>query len=251
LTDPYSTPSESHHDFCEKIWYLPETRLCMTQPLVPTDFPVNPLPALETGFITFGCFQTLAKINDDVLSAWSSILARVPNSRLRIQSRHLAMPDIQTDLSRRLAKAGIDLSRVALHGGGPTPMYFKAHNQIDMILDTFPYPGGTTTAEALWMGVPTLTINGNSLLARQGASMLHNAGLSDWIANDESDYVAKAVNFASDTTALATMRARLRQQVLGSPLFDGGRFAKHLTTALFAMFKDRAQRLQKHSGQTD
>ena len=106
-----------------------------------------------------------------------------------------------------------------------------------MLLDTFPYPGGTTTCEALWMGVPTLTLAGDTLLSRQGASLLTAAGLSDWIATSREDYIAKALAFASDLPRLAALRAGLREQAGISPLFDAPRFAHNLEDALWAMWQ--------------
>jgi protein O-GlcNAc transferase len=106
-----------------------------------------------------------------------------------------------------------------------------------MILDTFPYPGGTTTCEALWMGVPTLTLAGDSLLARQGASLLMAAGLAEWVAASRQEYIAKAITLASNKSELAVLRAGLRQQVLASPLFDAPRFARHFEDALWGMWQ--------------
>ena len=110
-----------------------------------------------------------------------------------------------------------------------------------MILDTFPFPGGTTTCEALWMGVPTLTLAGDTLLARQGASMLTAAGLGDWVVTSAEDYIAKAVTLTSDIPKLAALRAGLRAQASTSPLFDAERFARNFEDALWGMWQARAQ----------
>jgi len=134
-----------------------------------------------------------------------------------------------------LQQHGIDVAKVALLGSVAREAYLAAHSEVDLILDTFPYPGGTTTCEALWMGVPTLTLAGDTLLSRQGVSLLSASGLSGWIAADEEEYVARAVAFASDLGRLAALRAGLRQQVLASPLFDAPRFARHFEDALWGM----------------
>jgi protein O-GlcNAc transferase len=107
---------------------------------------------------------------------------------------------------------------------------------VDLILDTFPFPGGTTTCEALWMGVPTLTLAGESLLARQGASLMTAAGLADWVADSEDEYLHKAIAWARDPASLAELRAGLRAQVARSPLFDTERFARHLESAFRGMW---------------
>ncbi len=145
---------------------------------------------------------------------------------------------VEENLRLRLAQAGIALERVSFLDGVPYQDYFRAHHEVDLILDTFPYPGGTTTAEALWMGVPTVTLMGTSLLARQGASMLHAAGLSGWVAESPADYVRIATHWASNVHALTQLRDSLRQQVLASALFDCRRFARHLGEALHAMARE-------------
>ena len=239
IADPISVPARLHCQFSERIWYLPETRLCMTPPAETGALTVSKLPAAATGNVTFGCFQALSKINDRVLKAWVQVMAGVPHSRLRLQIRDLDLPGVRERLLGSILQAGIPMARVTLLAGVSVNEYLAAHHEIDIILDTFPYPGGTTTAEALWMGVPTVTLQGNSLLARQGASMLANAGLPDWIADSEDAYVKRAIHFASDLDALAVLRGQMRQQVLASPLFDSPRFAAHFLAALRAMHQER------------
>lgn len=232
IADPVSVPVTAQGNFSEKICYLPETRFCLSAPDDETAYPVSALPADSSGAITFGCFQSLGKITDSVLLVWSHLLAAVPESSLRFQTRYLENPVVKNDFLMRLEGVGISVHRVKLHGGTSWAAYLKAHDEVDMILDTFPYPGGTTTADALWMGVPTLTMSGDTMLARQGASLLSCVGLSDWIARDIDDYIARAVAHAADTKKLAMLRDRLRTQALASPLFDSARFTQHLWTAL-------------------
>jgi len=119
--------------------------------------------------------------------------------------------------------------------------YLARYAEVDMMLDSFPYPGVTTTCEALWMGVPTLTLAGDTLLARQGAGVLTAAGMGDWIATDLSDYIDKAVSLAGDLPKLAALRAGLRAQVSASPLFDARRFARNFEDALWGMWQARTQ----------
>jgi predicted O-linked N-acetylglucosamine transferase (SPINDLY family) len=203
------------------------------------DFIVSPLPAETKGVVTFGSFQTMAKINDEVLATWARVLAAIPNARLRVQNKHVGIAASRELFSQRLLKAGIDLSRVDLFDQAERDVYLAAHSQVDILLDTFPYPGGTTTCEALWMGVPTLTLLGNSMMARQGGSLLSAAGLANWVANSLDDYVAKAVKFATDISGLAVLRDGLRAQVSFSPLFDGPIFARNIEKALWGMWNSR------------
>ena len=139
----------------------------------------------------------------------------------------------------------LDLSRVDLVAQTSAELYFAAYSEVDIILDTFPFPGGTTTAQALWMGVPTVTRMGNTMLSLQGVSMLRCVGLTDWIADTEDDYVALAVRHASNPQALSDLRGRLRDMAKKSPLFDTARFAKDLEDALWAMAREKADEQSK------
>ena len=242
LADPVSVPLAHQGHFSEAIWYLPDTRLCFTPP--PVELPVAPLPARAGGPVTFGNFQNLAKLGDEVLARWAAILAGCPGARLRLQNKQLADAGVREQLRQRLRGAGIDAQRVAMHGPQPRQAYLAAYGEVDLVLDSFPYPGGTTTCEALWMGVPTVTLAGDRLIARQGASLLSAAGLADWVAATPAEYVDKALAFARDLPALAGLRARLRAQMLASPLCDAPRFAQHLESALWAMW----QRWQSAAG---
>jgi len=132
-------------------------------------------------------------------------------------------------------------------GHVPRARYLATYQGVDIALDPFPYTGGTTTAEALWMGVPVLTLAGKSFLSRQGVGLLMNAGLPDWIANDADDYVARAVSHAGDLQRLASLRKGLREQVLSSPLFDTPRFARHFEAALREMWRKWCERERSQS----
>jgi protein O-GlcNAc transferase len=132
---------------------------------------------------------------------------------------------------------GIDAKRITLEGFDAREKYFSAYQQIDIALDPFPFTGGTTTVEALWMGVPVLTLQGRSLVSRQGVGILINAGLPHWIANDQDEYLTKAISFTSDLDKLVTLRSGLRKQVLASPLFDAVRFSNNFEKALWAMWQ--------------
>ncbi len=235
LADETGVPDEQRQYFTEKIWYLPDTRLCFSAP--EHDLPVAALPALNNGHITFGCFQRLTKVGSDVLAAWAKILGALPNARLRWQCKQLGDPTVAAKFVTRLQQHGIDPARVTMLGEVSREAYLNAHAEVDVILDTFPFPGGTTTCEALWMGVPTLTLAGDTLLARQGASLLNVTGLEEWIATTEAEYISKAVTLAGDLSKLADLRAGLRERVRLSPLFDAPRFARSFETALWGMWQ--------------
>ncbi|MFZ6745699.1 tetratricopeptide repeat protein [Undibacterium sp. JH2W] len=238
LADHISVPEQHEEYFSEKIWYLPETRLCFTPPAMQAGLEVaaNPLPALRNTYITFACFQSTGKLNDFTLALWAEVMQNLPEARLRLQSRQLESAEARLLILERLRQFGIAPERVELHRPSSREAYLAAHKQVDMILDTFPYEGGTTTCEALWMGIPTLTLTGTTMASRQGASLLSYAGLNDWIAKDRSEFVTLAIAHASDLDKLATLRKNLRDQVLASPLFDAPRFSRNMQDALTGMW---------------
>lgn len=234
LADPHTVPPEHEAHFTETIWRLPNTRMCFTPPREVVA--VSALPALASGHITFGCFNHLGKINDTVIATWSRILHRVPGSRLFLKTKQLAGEAARNRVTHALAAHGISSDRLLLEGGSPRQQYLETYHHIDMALDPFPYTGGTTTVESLWMGVPVLTLAGPNLISRQGLGLLRNAGLPQWVASDADDYVERAVAFASDLPALSALRGQLREQVLASPLFDARAFARHFEQAMRGMW---------------
>ncbi|MDP3701017.1 MAG: tetratricopeptide repeat protein [Hylemonella sp.] len=240
LADPWTLPPDQEAFFSEKVWRLPETRLCFTPPR--TSIEVGPLPALTNGYLTFACFNNLSKMNDAVVQVWSRVLKAVPDSKLFLKYAQLDDESVRQRTLDRFAAHGVTAQRLILEAHSSRADYHSAHNRIDIALDPFPFPGGTTTVEALWMGVPVLTLQGETFLARQGVGLLMNAGLPDWVATDVDDYVDRAVQHASDLGGLAALRTRLRQQVLASPVYDAPRFARHFEDALRAMWINWCER---------
>jgi len=192
------------------------------------NLPLVELPARGAGHVTFGSFNNLAKINDQVLDTWAAILERVPGSTLLLKARGLRDEKVQARIVRAFAARGLDVEgRVRLMGHERSAVdHLLLYHEVDMALDTFPYNGTTTTCEALWMGTPVLTFAGRCHAGRVGASLLHAAGLPDWVATDRDDYVEKAVAWAGRLDDLAGLRARVRDQLRASPLMDAGRLAR-------------------------
>ena len=244
LADPVSVPPETRSQFCETVWYLPQTRFCFTAPSSTAAPEPAESPVRRNGHVTFGSFQRLTKLNASVLALWSRVLKAVPGSHLRIQAKELATPASHARLLQRFSLAGIPASRIELVGPSSRETYFAAHSDVDILLDTFPHAGATTTCEALWMGVPTITLSGNTMLARQGASLLQCCGLPDWIAADADAYVELAARHAADQAALVDLRTRLRSQVRDSPLFDAAAFAQQLQQS----FRDMCRHVEAHRG---
>lgn len=226
LADPVCVPSEEEHFYREKIYRLPHTRLCMA---APEDAPApNPLPALSKGHITFGCFQNLTKLNNHVLKAWAWLAQRLPDAHWRFQTARLAEGAEREAFRQKLLALGFPSGQIHFHGHSGTADYFAAHHEVDMILDTFPFPGGTTTVDALWMGVPTLTLAMEGMLSRQGQQLLSAAGLGAWVCTSLEEYWLKALHWADGRrrAELAELRRNLRFQAAQSPVFDGERFGQ-------------------------
>ncbi|MBI3368898.1 MAG: tetratricopeptide repeat protein [Burkholderiales bacterium] len=237
IADPHCLPAEDEGQFVERVWRLPETRYCFTPPREAP--PAAPLPALATGQLCFGSFQNMAKLNAATIERWSEVLRALPTATLRIQSPQLDSPTQREVLESRFQVHGIGRDRLRLLGAVPREAYLAAYAEVDVVLDTAPYTGGTTTCEALWMGVPTLTMDGHTMLTRQGASILRLAGLDDWVVRDGESFAARACALVSDLPRLAALRGSLRDQVARSPLFDAPRFAIDLAQALKGMWARR------------
>lgn len=236
LGDPQVTPPSERSHFTERAWPLPDSYLCFAPP--PFDLQPSPLPALVSGRVTFGCFNNLAKMNDEVVALWARVLRAVSDSRLILKTIQLNDASVCATTFRRFAAHGIAPDRLALEGSAPRAELMASYGRVDIALDPFPYPGGTTSVEALWMGVPVVTRRGDRFLSHVGESIAYGAGLAGWIAGDDADYVTKASAWAADLPRLASLRAGLRAQVLASPVFDAPRYARNFEDALWGMWRD-------------
>lgn len=236
LADAWALPATEEAHFTEKIWRLPETFLCLTPPGI--DVPAAAPPASANGFVTFGSFNNLSKVNDAVVALWARVLAAVPDSRLFLKTNQLNEASVRQGIAAQFARHGIRPQRLILEGTvAQRAEHLMTYQRVDISLDPFPHPGITTSAESLWMGVPVLTLGEGGFMARQGIGLMMNAGLADWVAADADDYVAKAVWHASDLPRLAALRQRLRRTMPAAPIFDAVRFARHFETALRGMWK--------------
>lgn len=223
LADSHVAPPQIEAQFAEKLLRLPSTVTCFTAP----DFQIEigPLPSIRQGSITFGCFNNLSKINAEVIALWSRIIRDTPGSRLFLNTKQLKDNTIRQRIAAAFARHGVTADRLLLEFLPTRESSIESYNRLDIALDPFPYAGGTTTAEALWMGVPVLTLAGNTYAGRLGVSCLANVGLPDWIADSTDIYLEKAIAFANDPATLSFLRTNLRAQALASPLFDAKKFA--------------------------
>ncbi len=230
LADRHETPPGAEPYYREKVLRLPDGYVCFDPP--PDAPPVSPLPALTAGHVTLGSFNNPAKLTPAVVATWSEILTRLPNARLLLKYRGLDSRAAQSRLRELFARHGIDAARVELSGRAAPLELLACYAQLDLALDPFPYNGGLTTCEALWMGVPVVTCPGETFASRHSLSHLTTVGLTETIARDRSDYVERVVALAGDLPHLAALRGELRSRVAASPLCDGKRFAANLAELL-------------------
>jgi predicted O-linked N-acetylglucosamine transferase (SPINDLY family) len=233
LTDPYLDPPGLFDAFyAEESVRLPDTFWCY-DPL--TDQPaVNALPGKAQGVITFGCLNNFCKVNDDCLALWAQVLQAVPQSRILL----LAPQEARERVLAKLEETGIAASRIEFTHALPRLEYLSLYHRIDLGLDPLPYNGHTTSLDALWMGVPTITlVSQTTAFGRAGWSQLCNLGLKELAAETPEEYVAVAARLAGDLPRLQQLRSTLRQRMQQSPLTDSKRFARHVEEAYRLMWR--------------
>jgi predicted O-linked N-acetylglucosamine transferase (SPINDLY family) len=188
--------------------------------------------------VTFGNFNNPAKITPQAIEVWSRILRRVPGARMVLKYKGLDEPVVARRFAGMFAAQGIDPARLEFRGWSPHAELLGQYREIDLALDGFPYSGGLTTCEALWMGVPVVTCPGETFASRHSLSHLSSVGLTETIARDLEEYVELAVSLAGDLPRLAAIRARLRPQMAASALCDGPRFAGNLMAVLHDAWRE-------------
>ena len=240
LCDQWTIPKSEEKYFVEKPWRLPNTWLCFTPPEF--DIKEGALPALDNGFITFGCFNNLTKINKRVIKCWANVLRAIPSSRLFLKTFQLNNMSVRENSLVSFEKYGISKNRLLLEGSSSRAELLTSYQNIDIALDPFPYTGGISSMESLWMGVPVLSVNGGNFVFsgfgyHVAESTLHNVGLSNWIASSPKNIAIKAKYFSSDLIALSKLRKNLRKRLLGSPLCDNQTFADNLTDTFQTIWK--------------
>lgn len=245
LGDPYALPQEFENQFTEAVWRLPESYLCFTPP--DSSVEVGALPALSNGYLTFTSFNNLSKMNNKVVEVWSNILKALPTAKLLLKTKQLSDPSVSLQTKERFSNYGVNADRLLFKTIlDDRDEHLATYNEVDIALDTFPYPGVTTSVEANWMGVPVLALKGNTFLSATATSIANNAGLGNWVASDTEDYVDKAIEFASNLDRLALLRSSLRNRVLDSSLFDSPRFAKNFGDALCGMWSRHLEKNVKN-----
>jgi protein O-GlcNAc transferase len=232
LGDPFLDPQGTDHFYSEKTIRLPSTYLCWRW--AGADEPVPDLPYKTTGKITFGSLNNFCKVTPEVLHVWGQLLQSVPNSRFILRA-----PPGETRRRVLAIFAGYEVTedRVTFTNRMPWNDYVKILGQIDIALDPFPYPGHTTSLDALWMGAPVVTLSGQTPASRGGTSILSNLGLPDLIATSESQYTQIAANLATDIPRLSELRSTLRDRIKNSPLMNEKQFARDIESAYRQMWR--------------
>jgi protein O-GlcNAc transferase len=222
FADKTTDPPDEEHLYSEKLVYL-ENGFCCFEP--PQNAPaVTSLPAARTGAITFGSLHNVARLNNEVISLWSMTLKQIPRSNLFI-FRTTLNDEIISRITQAFAAQGIDAARVTFAKKLPPGGHLAVYDQIDIALDTFPWSGHTTACQALWMGVPVITLKGNRHAGRMVASVLTQVGLADTIAETPDAFISIAKSLSSDLSRLGNLRAALRERMQASRLCDGSAFA--------------------------
>ncbi len=235
LADAHQVPESAEPGYREKIIRMPASYICFEPPAEAP--PLPPLPALERGYVTFGSFNFLSKITAEAIAAWSRILHRVPGSRLLLKAVGFNGAATQEILIRRFAEHAIGPERLEFMGGTSRERHLAATASVDIALDSFPYGGGLTTLETLWMGVPVIVRPGETLCSRHSYGYLASLGFTETVAADAGQYVERAVAWATELPRLAETRAGLRARILVSPLCDRAGFTAALERACRAVWR--------------
>jgi protein O-GlcNAc transferase len=247
ISDARADPPGQEQFHTEKLLRLPETFLCYhfygsVEPAL------TPPPALTRGAITFGSFNNPLKLSPPALAAWARILAGVPGSRLVMKSHRFIDPSRRAHFLERFAANGIAAERLELREPQPHMVdHLNSYAEVDIALDPFPYNGTTTTCEALWMGVPMVSLIGDHHAARVGFDLLSQVGIAEFAASDIEHYVATAVALADDLPRLTQLRQELRGRMRASPLCDAPRFARAFEDGLRRMWQEWCG-IERHAG---
>jgi len=240
IGDPVVTPPEDDPLCSERVMRLPHTVFCFAPE---ADYPLPDFVGLARGRpLTFGSFNNIPKVTPRTIRLWADVLNAVPNSRLLLRAPSFNDAGAVARFRNLFAAQSIAPDRLILRGAVGLDVMMQTYGDIDIALDPFPYCGGTTSLQALWMGVPVLTLKGGQFVSRMGASFMTAAGLPDWVAKDDTAYVAKAVELGQDRPALLNLKRGLRARLLTRPGWDADRYAADFGAALRAMWRQTTER---------
>lgn len=239
LADPVVVPP-AHDTLCtERVHRLPNTVFCYAPE---ADYPYPVYDAAKAWRpVTFGSFNNVPKLTPHTMALWAQVLARVPGSRLLLKAPSFRDESAIRIFRERFEKLGVDASRIEFRGPVGLADMMAEYADVDIALDTVPYNGGTTTLQALWMGVPVVVKEGQNFVSRMGASFMRAAGLPEWVAASDEEYVAIAARMAADRQALLQLKAGLRARLQAAPAWDIDRYTRDMESALRAMWATHCQ----------
>jgi predicted O-linked N-acetylglucosamine transferase (SPINDLY family) len=232
VTDRFLDPVGEASHYTETSIHLPHCYWCYSAPPLP--YSAQPATERRPGPPTFGCLNNFAKVTDVTLGLWTRLLRRVPEARLLVYARTEAHRD---RVRQALREAGLAESRAAFVGLQPLADYLETYGLIDVALDPYPYGGGTTSCDALWMGVPVVSLAGRTAVSRAGLTLLSNVGLEHLVARTEERYVELAAELIRDASRLGALRLELRRRLESSPVMDAPQFAGHLEAAFRTVWR--------------
>jgi len=235
IGDNFVTPLEHKDIYVEKIWNMPNVWCPLSTSdidhIKPVESPVN-----KNGFITFGCFNNIKKINDKLIESWSKILTSVDNSKLYIKSDQFNKKEFKESFIKKFISSGVKINQLIFEKNSERDDLLKSYNKVDIALDTYPYSGGTTNLELSFMCVPLITILGKVFISRCGASVNNNLSMTNLIANDLNDYSKIAINLAKDINQLNSIRNELIKNSRNSILFNSDKFSDDFIFAIKEMW---------------
>ena len=233
IVHPTLIPPEDERLYTERPMRVEGRAFCYAPPKA--DILVPPLPALARDFVTFGCHNYLAKVTSETIRVWSRVLEAVPGSRMRLNRHAFGSEATREHFLSRFESHGVDRSRIDLLSTSTSDEHLVALGEFDVMLDTFPFNGGTSIYEALWMGLPVVTMAAPRMVGHFGENILEPLGFGDWVARSPEEYVARAVAFAGDLPALSRLRDGLRAHLLDSPLCDAPAYVREIEDAFRRM----------------
>jgi predicted O-linked N-acetylglucosamine transferase (SPINDLY family) len=237
LADRYVLPERHDSHFVERAARMPGCLYVFQPPNLPIE--PNALPARTNGHITFGCFNNLSKISAAVVELWCEVLRALPDSRMVLNRWPFCSEQVRREYHRMFEANGVDPSRIELRNTKGREAYFRSYHDVDLMLDSFPFGGGTTTSEALWMGVPVVSLSAERFVGRMTESILHTVGVPELLPTDAADFVRMALDLAGDLPRLEAYRATLRTQTVESPLCDLPGYTRDLESTFEWMWENR------------
>jgi predicted O-linked N-acetylglucosamine transferase (SPINDLY family) len=237
ISDHWLENDNAENRYVEKLYSMDRPFFCYDSP---EDFPaINPLPAIENGYPTFGSFNTFSKVSTDVIDLWAKILIQLPHAKIILQAKCMDDPETRQAVLNQFNQSNIAAERIALYGLMPFEEHLGLIQKTDITLDTFPWNGHMTTLNSLWMGVPVITLAGTCRAGRMGLEIMRNVQLDEFIADSEQAYCDKAIAAASDVKRLSELRLGMRERIKASPICDVTGFVSSLENAYLTFWQEK------------